>query len=63
MNNLKTWLTHKNMTQGELAEALGYSRIYIHYIANGNRPPSPALKYKFLEHFGRDEHDTAFSKE
>lgn len=63
MNNLKTWLTHKNMTQGELAEALGYSRIYINYIANGNRPPTPAFKYKFSRRFGDTEHDALFSKE
>jgi plasmid maintenance system antidote protein VapI len=63
MNNLKTWLTHKNMTQGELAEALGYSRIYIHLIVNGKRPITPAFEWKFYKRFGGAEQRAAFSKE
>ena len=63
MNNLKTWLRNNDMTQGELAESLGYSRIYVHYIANGNRPPSPAFMWRFFQHFGQSETTAAFSKE
>jgi len=50
-NNLKVWRAKKDITQGELAEALDVSRQTINAIERGRYDPSLELAFKMARYF------------
>ena len=51
-NQIKVERARKNITQGDLAEALGVSRQTINALENAKFVPSTALALKMAKYFG-----------
>ena len=54
MSKIKQFLDERNMTQGQLAEAIKYDLSYVNQIANDKIEPTPAFRWRWLETFGPD---------
>ena len=52
MNHIKQYLDERNMTQGQLAERLGYDLSYVNQIANGRIPITDAFRGRWFVTFG-----------
>lgn len=52
MNTIKDFLHEKGLTQGQVAELLGYSQNYVNQVANGKVLPTPAFRWRWQEAFG-----------
>lgn len=66
MNTIKQFLHEKGLTQGQVADLLGYSQNYVNQVANGKMEPTPAFRWRWQEAFGGEalrvlnggDHDT-----
>lgn len=54
MNKINQFLKDKDMTQGQLAERLGYDLSYVNQIINGKRKPTDAFRWRWMEAFGAE---------
>ena len=52
MNKINQFLKDRDMTQGQLAEKLGYDLSYVNQIINGKRHPTNAFRWRWMETFG-----------
>ena len=52
-SNLKELRAKKNLTQEELADAVGVTRVTINYIENGEYRPSLELAFLLARYFGK----------
>lgn len=68
MNTIKQFLHEKGLTQGQVAELLGYSQNYVNQVANGKMEPTSAFRWRWQEAFGSEalrvlnggNHDTLY---
>ncbi len=51
-NELRVWRARKDITQGQLADAVGVSRQTIISIEKGKYDPSLELAFKMADYFG-----------
>ena len=54
MNKIKIYLDEHNMTQGQLAERLGYDLSYVNQIINGRIPITDGFRGRWYVTFGQD---------
>lgn len=54
MNQLRSFLSERNMTQTELAERLDFRSSYISMIISGKRPLTDTFRWRFMQAFGAD---------
>ena len=52
MNNSEGFLRERNMTQTDLAEAMGYRPSYISMVISGERRVTDSFRWRWLETFG-----------
>jgi len=52
MNTIKDFFHEKGLTQGQVAELLGYTQNYVNQVANGKIKPTPAFRWRWQEAFG-----------
>ena len=52
MNQIERFLRDKEMTQGKLADVLGYDVSYVNQIINGKRKVTDAFRWRWMEAFG-----------
>lgn len=58
MNTIKDFLHENGLTQGQVAELLGYTQNYVNQVANGKIKPTPAFRWRWLSAFGQPLEDT-----
>ena len=52
MNKINQFIQERGMTQGQLAELLGYSQNYVNQVANGRIVPTDAFRWRWQNAFG-----------
>ena len=62
-NNIKAERSRRQMTQQELADALGVSRQAVHAIESGKFNPSTVLSLKISQIFGKQVNEIFFLDE
>jgi len=60
-NDLKVWRAKRDVTQAELAEAVGVTRQTINAVETGRYNPSLELAFELARYFGCDIEDIFFS--